>query len=75
MLGVRVLGVAGEAGRALNHEARPARFDVSNVLDQPTDAQLAHGRARCRLLVAQPVCRLAQEIAVLVEGLDQLFAL
>ena len=50
-------------------------FDVGDVLDEPADAQLAHGRARCRLLVGQPLGGLTQEIAVLVEGLDQLVAL
>ena len=74
MLGVAVL-VHRHRGGPVGDEALPAGFHPGDVLDQPAEAQLAHGGGGRGLLVGEPLDGVAEQLAVLGQRVQQVGAL
>src|SRR5918992_1951410 len=60
---------------AVQDEIHPPLLDLGDVLDQPTQGQLAHGGALPRLVVGKPLHGVAQELPVHRECLQDVRAL
>ena len=62
-------------GRAVDDEARPVLLDLGDVLDEAAQGQLADRRAGAGLLVRQAVDGDAEQVAVLLERVEEVGAL
>jgi hypothetical protein len=66
-----LLVVRGPVGGSVQDEVRPVRLDGAHVLDEPSEAQLAHRRALGCLLIGQVAKREPQKVPVLLQRLEE----